>query len=80
MGDKYINKVLGSRPPPIDPTNGMHKRIKLWLNTPTDKEITMDEIIKQLGDKWPFKYHYCEDGEVLEKQPVAEEPIEEAPF
>jgi hypothetical protein len=40
----------------------------------------MDEIIKQLGDKWPFKYHYCEDGEVLEKQPVAEEPIEEAPF
>jgi hypothetical protein len=58
----------------------MHKRIKLWLNTPTDKEITMDEIIKQLGDKWPFKYHYCEDGEVLEKQPVDEEPIEEAPF
>ena len=80
MGDKYINKVLGLRPPLIDPTNGMHKRIKLWLNTPTDKEITMDEIIKQLGDKWPFKYHYCEDGEVLEKQPVPEEPIEEAPF
>ena len=60
MGDKYINKVLGSRAPLIDPTNGMHKRIKLWLNTPTDKEITMDEIIKQLGDKWPFKYHYSE--------------------
>jgi hypothetical protein len=58
----------------------MHKRIKLWLNTPTDKEITMDEIIKQLGDKWPFKYHYCEDGEVLEKQPAPAEPIEEAPF
>jgi hypothetical protein len=44
------------------------------------QEIAMDEIIKQLGDKWPFKYHYCEDGEVLEKQPVPEEPIEEAPF
>ena len=40
----------------------------------------MDEIIKQLGDKWPFKYHYCEDGEALEKQPVPAEPIEEAPF
>jgi hypothetical protein len=40
----------------------------------------MDEIIKQLGDKWPFKYHYCEDGEVLEKQPAPAEPIEEAPF
>ena len=27
---------------------------------PFTSEETMDEIIKQLGDKWPFKYHYSE--------------------
>jgi hypothetical protein len=43
-------------------------------------EITMDDMIRENLDKWPFKYHVCEDGEVLEKQPVPAEPIEEAPF
>ncbi len=39
-----------------------------------------DELIKQILDRWPFKYHYCEDGEVLTKEPLPPEPIEEAPF
>lgn len=42
----------------------------------------MDELIEQAMAKnlWPFKFHYTEDGKVIEKEPPTPEPFEEAPF
>ena len=42
----------------------------------------MDEIVKQLmkENKWPFRQHITEDGEMLTAPPIEEPPLEEALF
>ena len=42
----------------------------------------MDELIETLmaQNKWPFKFHYTEDGQLLTAPNVEEPPLEEALF